>query len=338
MEKIRWGLMGAGKIVSRWINGARQLEDMEIVAVASRSMETAKVAAERYSIPDATTYDGLAERDDIDIVYVPVPHTAHKELAIKAMEHGKSVLVEKPIAVSAADACEMIECAKANGVFMMEAVWTRFFPMMEKVYSLFGNGGIGEVRAVTSAFSSRVPSSMASGRLLNPELAGGGLLDVGVYPLHFSDMIYGKAPVAITGYAAINSDEHKFGVDEQEMIIAQYDRGELASMMSGVRTAMPSVAQIFGTKGRIELPVFWKPTVMRVTIGREETREYNMPVELTNPDYADEGFSYELRHVHECLRNGLTESPVMTWEKSLRIMEQCDTLRAQWGLKFPFEK
>jgi len=336
-DKIRWGLMGAGSIVERWIKGARQFSDMEIVAVASRTQQTAIEAAKKYGIPDAMTYEQLAERDDIDVVYIPVPHMAHMQLAILAMEHGKSVLVEKPIAVNAGDLQKMIDCAKVNNVFLMEAVWTRFFPLVNTIQGLMNEKGIGEVRAVNVAFSFCIPGNMTQSRLLNPELAGGGLLDVGVYNLHFCDMIYDKSPVSLTGFATIDSDENHIQVDEQAMYVSKYDKGELASMASGVRTNMLDTAYIYGTNGYIEIPTFWKPTVMKLTINGE-TKEYKNTVQLNHGEYADEGFQYEIAHVNQCLRKGLNESPIMTWDKSLRVMKQCDDLRKQWGLIYPFEK
>ena len=335
-NKIRWGLMGAGDIIERWIKGARQLDDMEILAVASRTPHSALAAAQKYGIKDALTYEEMVQRKDIDVVYIPVPHMAHKELAVMAMEHGKSVLVEKPAAVNARDWQEMVDCAKKNNVFLMEAVWTRFFPLIRKIKNLINEDGIGEVRAVNVAFSFRTPDSMLEGRLLNPNLAGGGLLDTGVYNLHFCDMIFDKAPVSIKGFAAIDSDENHIQVDEQAMYIAKYDNGELASMASGVRTTMIDTAYIYGTKGYIEVPTFWKPTVMKVTIDGV-TNTVKEEVSCSHSEYEDEGYQYEIMHVNECLRNGLKSSPVMTLEKSNQILMQCDDLRKQWGLKYPFE-
>ncbi|NLL35068.1 MAG: Gfo/Idh/MocA family oxidoreductase, partial [Clostridiales bacterium] len=175
-RKIRWGLMGAGKIVNRWIRGARQLEDMEIVAVASRTMETSRNASTHFRVPEALTYEALVNREDIDVVYIPVPHNAHKELAVLAMEHGKSVLVEKPAAINTDELQEMIDCARKNKVFFMEAVWTRFFPMIERIRHLIGEDGIGDVRAINCAFSYRTPDIALQGRTTNINLAGGGLL------------------------------------------------------------------------------------------------------------------------------------------------------------------
>lgn len=335
-DKIRWGLMGAGGIVERWFRGAVQVQDMEIVAVASSTPESALRAAQRYSIPDAMrSCEELVKRDDLDVIYVAAPHAQHKDLAILAMEHGKAVLVEKPAAVNALDLQRMIDCAKKHNVFFMEAVWTRFFPLIGTIQELIHGDVIGEVRAVNVSFSFRAPANPQS-RLLNPALAGGGLLDVGVYNLHLCDMIYDQNPVELTGFAAIDTDANHFQVDEQAMIIAKYDHGALATMGCGVRTQMIDTAFIYGTKGYIEIPVFWKPTMMKVTIDGA-TQEYREPIPLRNSEYPDEGYQYEIMHVHDCLRNGLKESPVMTWDRSLRVLKQCDELRRQWGLKYPFK-
>lgn len=337
MEKIKWGLMGAGQIVERWIKGARQSEDMEIAAVASRSSENAGKAAQKYDIPCAMTYRELAERPDIDVVYVPVPHNAHKELALLAMEHGKSVLVEKPAAVNAAEWRQMTECAQKSGVFLMEAMWTRFFPLVKTIKGLLNNDGIGAVRAVNVAFSFRALGHLNGPRLFDPNQAGGGLLDTGVYNLHFCDMIFDRPPMELTGFAAIDTDECHIKVDEQAMYLANYTGGALASMASGIRTDMIDTAFIYGTCGRIVLPSFWKPTHMTVTIGGTE-KSYSVPVAQRVDGVEDEGFQYEIAHVNSCLREGLTESPVMTWRKTQQVLEQCDCLRSQWGLKYPFEK
>ncbi len=335
-DKIRWGLLGAGAIIDRWIKGARQVDDMEIVAVASRTAASAERMAKKYDIPETLTFDEMVERKDIDVVYVPVPHPAHKELAIKALNAGKPVLVEKPAAVTAADFDEMAACARKNGTFLMEAVWTRFFPIVDKLNSIIEAGTIGEVRLFQSSFSFRNEPDQVP-RLYLPELAGGALLDTGVYNLHFADMVFKKPPVEVTGLCAMDTDEHHLQVDEQGSYIIKYDNGELAVMTSAVRTAMPDTAYIYGTKGFIEIPVFWKPSRMRLVIGdREEWIE--MPVDQKVEGVQDEGYQYEIRHVHDCIRKGLTESPVMTWEKTRSVMKVCDQLRARWGLKYPFEK
>ena len=144
-RKVKWGILGAGAIVDRWIKGAMQFDDMEIVAISSRTKETAEKQAKKWNIPKVMTYDEMVESSEIEIVYVPVPHTAHKELAIKAMNAGKHVLVEKPAAINAKQFQEMMECAEKNQVFLMEAVWTRFFPIINKALEIVKEGKIGDI-------------------------------------------------------------------------------------------------------------------------------------------------------------------------------------------------
>lgn len=334
---IRWGLLGAGAILNRWMKGARQVEDMEIAAVASRTRESAEATARKFGIPEALSYEELLAREDIDVVYIAVPHTAHKELALQAMRAGKHVLVEKPAAVNAADFEEMTACAREQKVFLMEAVWTRFFPLAEAVRSCLDSGEIGQVRVVQSAFAFRSDPSEGSGRLFDPERAGGGLLDVGVYNLHFADMIYEKEPVRMTGLGSFDTDELHLQVDEQASYLAQYDKGELAVLTCAVRTDMPDTAYIYGTDGYVEIPVFWKPTRMHIIKGTER-RTVEMPVPQRIEGIEDEGYQYEIQHVNGCIREGRTESPVMTWEKSLHVLQQCDRLRREWNFRYPFEK
>lgn len=334
-RNIRWGLLGAGAILNRWMNGARQVEDMEIVAVASRTRETAEHVAKQFGIPDALGYEEMLAREDIEAVYVPVPHVGHKELALQAMKAGKHVLVEKPAVVTARDFDELVECAKEYQTFLMEAVWTRFFPLAEVLRTYIDNGVIGQVRSLHSAFCSRSELQRAI-RLFDPNLAGGALLDVGVYNLHFADMIFEKEPVHLTGLASMDTDELHLQVDEQGSYIAQYDQGELAVMTSAIRTSMPDTAFIYGTQGYIEIPTFWKPTRMHVIAG-ERDKWIERPVSQNIPGIEDEGYQYEIRHMQECIRRGLLESPVMTWQKSRNVLAICDRLRADWGLKYPFE-
>lgn len=334
-KKIRWGLLGAGNILYRWMKGAFQVEDMEIAAVSSRTRERAQQMAKTFQIPEALTYEELIHRDDIDIVYIPVPHPAHKELALRAMSAGKSVLVEKPAGINARELDEMVACAKKNDVFFMEAVWTRFFPLIEQLRNYFSEDGIGEVRAISTNFSYRTEDP--SSRLFDLERAGGGLLDTGVYNLHFNHMILQKNPVRLMGMASMDTDEMHLPVDEQAAYIAQYDRGELGMMCSAVRTDMIDTAYIYGTKGHMILPKFWKPTMAQIVIG-EKTEVLECPVEQRVPGVQDEGYQYELRHVNECLREGKKESPVMTWQTSHDILTQCDELRRQWHLVYPQER
>lgn len=329
-RKIRWGLLGAGKILDRWMKGACQIDDMEIVAVASRTRESAAKTAEKFQIPEVLTYEEMLSREDIDIVYIPVPHTAHMELAIKAMEAGKSVLVEKPAGINVHQWEKMTECAKKNQVFLMEAVWTRFFPLIKEIEAHLKD--IGDVRVVSTNFSFR--NEDMTSRLMDPNRVGGSLLDVGVYDLHFTKMILKKEPIFISGVASMDTDEHHLQVDEQAAWIAQYDKWELGLMCSSIRTDMIDTAYIYGTKGHMVIPQFWKPWQLQLTVG-DKTEVIERPVPQKSAGIEDEGYQFEIAHVNQCIRDGIKESPVMTWEETVSILKQCDMLRKQWGLKYP---
>ena len=336
MKKTRWGFLGAGNLLDRWMKGFQQVEDAEIVAIASRTPETAQKMANRFGVADALSYDEILKRKDIDVMYIPVPHPAHKELAIRAMEAGFPVLVEKPAAVSAAEWTEMEACAKKHSLFLMEAVWTRFFPVMEQVLNVVRAGEIGEVRHVQVTFAYRVADGYR-GRAVDPNQAGGALLDVGVYGLHFAKFIYEKMPERLLSLASMDTDSLHLQVDEQSVIIGQYDNGALFTVTSAVRTEMPDTAWIFGTEGYIRMPVFWKPGLAVVTCGETERRiESMVPQRISNIE--DEGYQYEIRHVQECLHKGLTESPMVTHKMTHDVLKMCDEIRAQWGLVYPFER
>lgn len=336
MKKFRWGLLGAGIILDRWMNGFRQAEDAEIAAIASRTLTSAQKMADKYAIPEAMTYDELLKRDDIDVMYIPVPHTLHKDLAIRAMEAGFHVLVEKPAAVSAADWDEMVTCARQNQVFLMEAVWTRFFPAIQKVLDVIHSGAIGDVRCVQSSFTFRIPDDY-QGRLTDPMYAGGALLDVGCYNLHFAQMVYDRSPLRWASLASKDTDDLHLQVDEQAAYIGQYENGALSLLYSAIRTETPDTAWVFGTEGQIEIPTFWKASGYRITRGTE-TETISCPIPQKVSGVIDEGYQFEIRHVQDCIRAGLTESPLVPHSVTKEVLNQCDTLRKQWGLKYPFEK
>ncbi len=336
MKKTRWGLLGAGYLLERWMKGFVQVEDAEIAAVASRTLETARRMADRFGIRDALSYDEILKREDIDVMYIPVPHTAHKELALRAMEAGFPVVVEKPAAVRASDWMEMTACAEKNNVFLMEAVWTRCFPVMQQVLDEIRQGAIGDVRHVQAAFAFRVDDSY-QGRLTDPALAGGALLDVGVYGLHFAKFVYGKMPEKILSLASMNTDHLHLKVDEQNVIIGQYDNGALFTVTSAIRTSMPDTAWIYGTKGYIRIPVFWKPESAEIVCDGDIKR-IESPVPQKADGIIDEGYQFEIRHVQDCLNRGLIESPLITHEMTRDVLVMCDDIRRQWGLVYPFER
>ncbi|MBR6088831.1 MAG: Gfo/Idh/MocA family oxidoreductase [Anaerolineaceae bacterium] len=333
---MKWGLLGAGKLLDRWIKGFRQIEDAEIAGIASRTIETAEKRASELGISSAMTYEEMLKQKDIDIIYIAVPHTAHKDLAIRAMEAGFPVLVEKPAAVTAYDWDEMTTCAERNHVFLMEAVWTLFFPAIRELYDRINSGEIGDIRCIQSAFAYRIPDDY-HGRLTDPRAAGGALLDVGVYNLHLAQFLYGESPVRWAGLASFDTNETENQIDEQEAYIGQYADGALSILSSAIRTEMPDTAWIYGTKGMIRIPTFWKAGEFEI-IKDGISQTFSLPVPQKIPGIIDEGYQFEISHVQKCIRSGLAESPVVTHSITRSVLSQCDELRGQWKLRYPFEQ
>ena len=237
---------------------------------------------------------------------------------------GKAVLCEKPFAINAGEAAEMIRLARERKLFLMEAMWTRFFPLMVKLREMLASDTIGEVRMLMADFGYR--SEDLKFWAFNPAFGGGGLLDVGIYPLSLSYMIFGP-PNKILSMASIGET----GVDEQSAALLGYEGGRIALISSGVRTETPHVAYLLGTKGRIHIhSPWWKPQTLTLSLtGRED--------EVMQIPFKGNGYNYEAEEVGRCLREGKTESPTMSLDETLSLMKSMDTIRAQWNLKYPME-
>ena len=327
MEKrIRFGVMGTGRIAAQWLRGAAAVEGVEVVAIASRDEARAREAARRYGIPTACgSYEALVEGDLCDAVYIATPHAMHRDCAMLAMKAGKHVLCEKPIAPSAAQFREMMACARERGVLLMEGMWTRFFPATQEVRRLVRSGEIGEARMIQADFSFLTPFETQT-RMFDPAQAGGALLDIGCYGIHYAMYLYGAVPEQVSGAAVLGQS----GVDEQSVIALRFPGGRMASVACGLRVSLPDTARIHGTRGSIEVPGFWHPAEYELT---KDGKTAHVPV----PEHAPEGFAYEIQHFCECLWQGLRESPVIPHADSLAALEVMDDFRRQIGLVYPFE-
>ena len=327
MQKIRWGILGLGNIAKQFARGVAAIpNDAELLAVGSRTQEKADAFAKEFNAARAYgSYEALVKDPDVDAIYVSSPHTGHMEHSILCLNHGKPVLCEKPFAINAKQVAAMIKVARKQKVFLMEAMWTRFLPTTAKVRELLKAKAIGDVRMVVGDFGFRAGFNPQS-RLFNPALGGGGLLDVGIYPLSYVHMVYGKPPAQIAGLAEIGQS----GVDEQAAWVFKYDTGAMAIMYTGVRTTTPMEILIIGTDGRIkgESP-FWKGTKLTVTAGGK-TETIECPL-------IGNGYSCEALEVGNCLRAGKLESDLLPLDESLAIMKTMDKVRAQWKLKYPGE-
>ncbi len=322
---LRWGILGCGSIADKFATGLQSVPAAKLVAAASRSQDKADKFADKFGAPHRHgSYEALAADAEVDAVYVATPHPMHAEHSILCLNAGKAVLCEKPFTVNAAQAEQIIGVARERKVFLMEAMWSRFFPLMGRVRELVKSGAIGDVRMVQADFGFRTGVN-PEGRLFNPALGGGGLLDVGVYALSLASMLLGT-PTQITGVAQIGET----GVDEQAALALLYAEGRIASLTTGVRTNTPHEAHILGTDGMIKLHApWWKLAKVTVTAGGKE--------EVMDDGFEGQGMNYEAAHVAECLAAGKTESDIMPLDETLEIIRTMDTLRAQWGLRYPME-
>jgi dihydrodiol dehydrogenase / D-xylose 1-dehydrogenase (NADP) len=325
-KTVRWGILGAGKIARKFAAGVQSAAGAELAAVGSRSEAKAHAFGDEFDIPHRCgSYEDLAQSSEVDAVYVATPHPMHKDPSILCLNAGKAVLCEKPFTVNAAEAEEVIAAARANDVFCMEAMWSRFLPPIVRLREMLAAGAIGDVRMVMADFGFRCGWNPNS-RLLDPHLAGGGLLDVGIYPLSLAAMILGEAR-QVSGLAHLGET----GVDEQAGMVLSYDGGRLALLATGVRTTTPMEAWVLGTEGKIHLHhAWWHGSRMTLTAQGKDPEDIDVPVE-------GNGYNYQVEEVGRCLAAGKTESDIMPLAETLSVLRTMDRLRALWGLKYPME-
>jgi predicted dehydrogenase len=325
-KTLRWGIIGPGRIAHKFAKGLDFVDGAELTAVGSRSIDRAHAFADEYDIPQRFgSYEELAEQGDVDAIYIATPHPAHADNALLCLNADKAVLCEKPLTVNAAEARRVIDAARQNSVFCMEAMWSRFAPPFTKLRELIATGALGEVRMVHAHFCFRAGWNPDS-RTLNPDLAGGGLLDVGVYPISLASMLLGK-PTHISGSAHIGET----GVDEQAGMVLGYDGGRVAVLSCGVRTNSPKTVTVCGTEAMVTIDNAWwgdRGLTLIPAGGEPEC----MPLPRVG-----NGYNYEAEEVARCLADGKLESDIMPLDESLAVMETMDELRCQWGLTYPCE-
>jgi len=327
-NKIRWGIVGTGGIAHKFAQGLGVLKDAELAAVSSRTKESAEKFASEFNVPNRHIgSEALADDKDVDVVYIATPNPMHKDDTINCLMGGKAVLCEKPFAMNSKEVMQMITCAKEKNLFLMEAMWTYFFPGIKKVRQLVSDGAIGEVRLIQANFCLRSKWN-PQGRVLNLQLGGGALLDVGIYDVALAQIIYGAEPERISSMAHIG----KTGVDEQGSMIFGYENGAMAVLTCAVQTETAFEAAIYGTDGYIKLPhMFFQPDRIIVKSGQEQEKEIKF-------ERLGNGYSYEAAEVMRCLRDGEVECPAMPLETSIAFMKTMDRVRQQWGLVYPMEK
>lgn len=349
MKPIRWGILACGTIAHAFAEACFLVPDCVVGAVGSRTLSKAEAFAASYGIDRAYgSYEELVADPTLDAIYVASPHSEHRAHTLLALRAGKHVLCEKAFAVNAGQAREMIAEAEKQGRFLMEAMWTRFLPVYGEVKRLLETGAIGSIKMVRANFSIRCPADPVH-RLYNPALAGGALLDVGLYPLTLATMVFGSRPNAI--HTAVSMTPQ--GVDEQSVITLEYGDGRLASLTSGLSLSSPNDGLILGSDGYIRIPRFWAADSYYLhqadsniaqahSFSISAFDDYGDPKENPQCRLADQyrsrcGYTFEIREANRCIRQGLLQSPEMPWSESVAMLELTDAIRGKWGLRYPFE-
>lgn len=323
-KKINWGILGAGKIAHKFANDLKLVEDAALIAVGSRDDARAKEFASKYQIPKIfTSYEALASDASVDVIYVATPHSFHREHSLICLNHGKAVLCEKAFALNSREVADMVSTARRKKVFLMEAFWTKFLPQFEKVRQMIKDGMIGDIRWIEADFG--FISDPPAARLFDPALGGGALLDIGIYPVFLAQTLLGKPRDIQAAIVPFSS-----GVDRQCSVTFTYENGAMASLFSTLAADTPVEAVIAGTKGRIEMRNRFHNAVGRLflVLNGEEPKEIEV--------YRESGYGYqfEARHVTECLQKGITESPTMSLDDSIQLMETLDNIRRVAGIRY----
>lgn len=324
-KKIRWGILGCGKIAQKFASDLSLVADAELVAISARKPEKLDAFSKKFPARHSfLLHEDLVKCPEVDAIYVATPHGLHYRHVILCLEHGKAVLCEKAFALNLAQAREMVELARKKKVFLMEAFWTKFLPQYEKVMEMIASGMIGEVKLVQADFGFRAQEPKAP-RLFDPALGGGSLLDIGIYPVFMAQSILGK-PTQVHAFIT----PYDSGVDEQCVMTMKFAGGALAVLSSTFAVDTPVEAVIAGTEGRIVMRNRFHNAVATVelVLGKDEPRTVDIHRE---PGF---GYQFEARHVGECLRKGLVESPTMTHADTLMLMETLDRIRKSCDVRY----
>ncbi len=324
MEKrIAWGIVGLGNIAGKFVSDLRLVPGAELVAVASRNGERAGDFAREYGARKAYgSYEELFEDPEVEVVYIATPHSFHRTQTLAALEGGKHVLCEKPLGISASEVVQMKALAAKKGLFLMEALWSRLNPCIQEVFHLVQKGELGRVAYLRADFSFPALDRDPAGRLLNPSLAGGSLLDIGIYPVFLAYLFLGT-PKDIK----VSAHFHTTGAEKQIGMVFDYEDA-MALLYSGFASRSEMKAEISCESGSAYLfPKWHQATKYRVEKG-EDVHEVSRPLD-------GNGYTYEIAEVHRCLREGKVESPLWSLADSMALHTLLDEVRERAGIRFP---
>ena len=325
MSNFKWGILGPGGIARAFAKDLQLLEGHEVAAVGSRTLSNAQEFAKTFGGTAYGSYEELVADPTVDAIYVATPHPSHKENVIAALNAGKPVLCEKPFAVNAHEAREMVAAAEKNGVALMEAMWARFLPHYADVREIIASGVLGQILTVQADHGQRLADRNIP-RLVEPSLAGGALLDLGIYPVSFAHMILGN-PAKITASAVLTEK----GVDAQTSMIFDYADGAQAILTTTMIEQTPCRAVVAGVNGWLEIDrTFYNPTSMRVVLFDGSVTQYPHT-------YTGHGLREQAEVFKQLVQSGKNQSEILTWKDTVDIMGTLDAVRSQIGLRYPFE-
>jgi len=325
MSNFKWGVLGPGGIAKAFAEDLKKLDGHSISAVGSRTLSNAQSFAKTFGGIAYGSYEELVADSKVDAIYVATPHPAHKDNVILALNAGKPVLCEKPFAVNALEAQQMVDAAAKNSVALMEAMWARFLPHYAKVREIIASGVLGKIHTIHADHGQRLADQNIP-RLVEPSLAGGALLDLGIYPVSFAHMILGN-PLKITSTAVITDK----GVDAQTSMIFDYADGAQAVLNTTMIEQTPCRAVVAGLNGWLEIDrTFYNPANMRVVLNDGSVTEYPST-------YQGHGLREQAEVFKQLVTSGQQQSQILNWQATVDIMKTLDQVRSQIGLKYPFE-
>lgn len=323
---FRIGIIGAGWIAEKMAQALAPIKDIEVYAIASRSIQKAESFAKEYNIPKAYgSYAKMVTDPQVDLVYIATPHSHHFEHSMLALESGKPVLVEKAFTANASQAEKLIQTAKDKGLFITEAIWTRYMPLSHKVKEIMDSGIIGKPRIITATLCYMMENKE---RIVRADLCGGALLDLGVYALNFARMYFGTDIVRTVSNCHLGPT----GMDMHESISLSFADGKMANLQSGALCLNDRQGIISGTEGYIRIDNINCPESIEVWRNYELVQKFEKSADMVN------GYEYQVIECKRCIEKGLTESPMMPHEETVSIMKQMDSLRKEWGVRYPFDE
>ncbi len=323
---MNWGILGCGNIARAMGAGLQHCEGAHLAAVAARNLNRAQAFAQEYHATRAYgSYEELVADPEVDVVYIATTHNFHAEQMRLCLEHDKHVLCEKPLTINESQAQAIFNLARERQRFVMEAVWSRFLPGFVKIREWLRTGRLGEVLYVHAEFGFAADYD-PNGRLFNRALAGGSLLDVGIYPITLAKIAFGEYPAQIQSTLHIGET----GVDEHGAYLLEFSKRRTATLGGSFRFDQSRIATICGTEGILQFDNFFHPTELKLFPKRGKAEVHPVP-------YESSGFQFEAAETMRCIQEGRLESRVMPWQETLEMMRIMDTIRDQAQFKYPEE-